>query len=57
MLLDGPLNLRLQLGCDVPACDLLEQHGLARRQVRAELGFPLGDLVDGDRVELMGMCM
>lgn len=56
MVLDDLLDLRLELGGDVAGGNLLEERALCRRQVLAELSFPLGDLVDGDGVKLKGIC-
>ena len=52
VVLDDLLDLRLELGCDRAGGDLLEERSLRRGQVLAELSLPLGDLVDGDGVEL-----
>lgn len=52
VLLDDALDLRLHVARDVSARNLRQQRGLRRGQVSAELGLPLGDLVDGDGVEL-----
>ena len=51
MLLDDLLDLLLQLRRDVADRDLREELALRRGEVRAELGLPLRDLVDGDGVE------
>ena len=52
MLLNDLLDLGLELGCDRARGDLLQERALRRRQVLTELSLPLGDLVDGDGVEL-----
>lgn len=52
MVLDDLLNLALELRSDGTLCDLLQECRLSRRQVRAELSLPPGDLVDGDGVKL-----
>jgi hypothetical protein len=51
VVLNDLLDLLLKLGGDVALRDLLEEGLLGRREVRAELSLPLGDLVDGDRVK------
>ena len=51
MLLNNLLNLGLNVARDVTRRDGLEQLGLLARQVLTEVRLPLGDLVDGDRVE------
>ena len=52
MVLDDLLDLALQLRRDLAGRDLLKERALRRREVLAELALPLGDLVDGDGVEL-----
>ena len=52
MVLDDLLDLRLELGSDRASRDLLQERALCRGQVLTELSLPLGDLVDGDGVEL-----
>lgn len=52
MVLDDLLDLRLNLRGDLALGDLLEESALSGGEVRTELGFPAGDLVDGDGVEL-----
>ena len=51
MLLNNLLDLSLNVARDVTRRDGLEQLGLLARQVLTEVRLPLGDLVDGDRVE------
>ena len=55
MVLDDLLDLALQLRRDLAGRDLLKERALRRREVLAELALPLGDLVDGDGVELGGI--
>ena len=52
VVLDDLLDLALQLRRDLAGRDLLKERALRRREVLAELALPLGDLVDGDGVEL-----
>lgn len=52
MLLDNLLDLGLELRGNVTSRDLLEESTLGGAEVLTELSFPLGDLVDGDDVEL-----
>jgi len=51
VLLDDLLDLALELGCDVTGGNLLEESILGGCEVATELSLPLGDLVDGDRVQ------
>lgn len=52
MVLDNLLDLRLEFGRNRAGGDLRQERALCRGQVLTELSFPLGDLVDGDGVEL-----
>lgn len=52
VVLDDLLDLLLDVGRHVTGGDLLEEGGLLRGEVLTELTFPLGDLLDGDRVKL-----
>ena len=52
VLLNDLLDLALELGRDVALRDLGEEGALGSGQVLTELSLPLGDLVDGDGVEL-----
>ena len=52
MLLDDLLDLGLDLGGDVTDGDLGEEGAVGASKVSTELSLPLGDLVDGDGVEL-----
>ena len=52
MVLNHLLDLALDLGGDRTLGDFLEEGTLGRSQVSTELSLPLGDLVDGDGVEL-----
>ena len=51
MLLNNLLNLGLNVARDVTRRDRLEQLSLLAREMLTEVRLPLGDLVDGDRVE------
>ena len=51
MVLNNLLDLSLELGGDVASRDLVEELGLGV-EVLTELSLPLGDLVNGDGVEL-----
>lgn len=51
MVLDDLLDLGLELGVDVALGDLGEEGGLALEML-TEVGLPLGDLLNGDAVEL-----
>lgn len=52
MLLDHLFDFALKVRGDVSGGNLFEESSLAGSQVRAEVSLPLGDLVDGDGVEL-----
>ena len=52
MLLNYLLDLFLNIASDVAGRDGLEQLRLLAGEVLTEVGLPLGDLVDGDGVEL-----
>ena len=52
MLLNNLLNLGLNVARDVARRDRLEQLSLLARKMLTEVRLPLGDLVDGDGVEL-----
>jgi len=49
--LDDLLDLGLGLRCDVARRDLLQQRLLRTSQMRAEVGLPSRDLVDGDLIQ------
>ena len=52
VLLDDLLDLALELRGDVALGDFGQKGTLSGREVLTELSLPLGDLVDGDGVEL-----
>ncbi len=52
MILDHLLNLSLHLWCYVTAGDLFEEGTLRGVEMFPEFSFPLGDLVDGDGIQL-----
>lgn len=51
MVLNDLLDLGFQLRGDSASGDLLEK-GVLGGEMATELGFPLGDLIDGDGIEL-----
>ena len=51
VVLNDLLDLRLNVARNVARRDRLEELSLLAREVLTEVGLPLGDLVDGDRVE------
>lgn len=51
MVLNDLLDLGFQFRGDGASRDLLEE-GVLGGEMATELGFPLGDLVDGDGIEL-----
>ena len=53
VVLDDLLDLALNFWCDLARRDLGEERTLGGSEMLTELGFPAGDLVDGDVVELM----
>lgn len=55
MVLDDLLDLGLDLWRHLTRSNFLQQGSLCRGQVRAELAFPAGDLVNRDRVKLSSM--
>lgn len=57
MVFNDLLDLRLDLGGDLTLGDLLEERAVGGGEVRTELTFPAGDLVDGDGVELYGAAL
>ena len=52
VLLDNLLNLPLDVASDIAGGDDLEECGLLGGEVLTELALPLGDLLNGDGVEL-----
>ena len=52
MFLNDLLDLGLEFRGNIASRDLLEESALGGGEVLTELSFPLGDLVDGDDVEL-----
>ena len=52
MLLNHLLDLALNLGGDLALGNLLEESALSGGEMCTELGFPAGDLVNRDGVEL-----
>jgi len=51
VVLNNLLDLGLQFRCDGASGDLLEERVLGG-EMGTEFSFPLGDLVDGDGIEL-----